>query len=377
MNDVGQFRVGFEGAQDYDLALRCVEKLQRSQIIHIPRVLYHWRIHAGSTAMAGDEKPYAALAGVKALNEHLQRKGEIGVAELTSLGMYRVHYKLPVSLPLVSLVIPTRNAHGLVKQCIDSIKRLTTYTHYEIILIDNGSDDPQSLEYFAQLDLEENIRVLRDDGPFNYSALNNAAVRIANGELIGFINNDIEVISPEWLSEMVSIALQPKVGAVGARLWYPDNTLQHGGVIVGLGGVAGHSHKYLPKGAPGYFCRAELIQEFSAVTAACLIVKKSIVNEVGGLDEENLKVTFNDVDFCLRVQEAGYLNVWTPFAELYHHESATRGHEDTPQKQQRFSQEVQYMKCRWPQMLVDYVYNPNLTLDYEDFSLAWPPRTTT
>ncbi|RMN51758.1 Glycosyl transferase, group 2 protein [Pseudomonas syringae pv. apii] len=377
VDDVGQFRVGFEGAQDYDLALRCVEKLQRSQIIHIPRVLYHWRIHAGSTAMAGDEKPYAALAGVKALNEHLQRKGEIGVAELTSLGMYRVHYKLPVSLPLVSLVIPTRNAHGLVKQCIDSIKRLTTYTHYEIILIDNGSDDPQSLEYFAQLDLEENIRVLRDDGPFNYSALNNAAVRIANGELIGFINNDIEVISPEWLSEMVSIALQPKVGAVGARLWYPDNTLQHGGVIVGLGGVAGHSHKYLPKGAPGYFCRAELIQEFSAVTAACLIVKKSIVDEVGGLDEENLKVTFNDVDFCLRVQEAGYLNVWTPFAELYHHESATRGHEDTPQKQQRFSQEVQYMKSRWPQMLVDYVYNPNLTLDYEDFSLAWPPRTTT
>ncbi|RMU65027.1 hypothetical protein ALP29_201365 [Pseudomonas syringae pv. avii] len=254
---------------------------------------------------------------------------------------------------------------------------MTTYTHYEIILIDNGSDDPESLEYFAQLDLEENIRVLRDDGPFNYSALNNAAVRIANGELIGFINNDIEVISPEWLSEMVSIALQPKVGAVGARLWYPDNTLQHGGVIVGLGGVAGHSHKYLPKGAPGYFCRAELIQEFSAVTAACLIVKKSIVDEVGGLDEENLKVTFNDVDFCLRVQEAGYLNVWTPFAELYHRESATRGHEDTPQKQQRFSQEVQYMKSRWPQMLVDYVYNPNLTLDYEDFSLAWPPRTTT
>ncbi|KPB74945.1 glycosyltransferase [Pseudomonas cannabina] len=377
INEVGQFRVGFEGAQDYDLALRCIEKLQRSQIIHIPRVLYHWRIHAGSTAMAGDKKPYAALAGVKALDEHLQREGGIGTAELSALGMYRVHYTLPASLPLVTLVIPTRNAHTLVKQCIDSIKRLTTYAHYEIILVDNGSDDPESLAYFAQLEQEENIRVLRDEAPFNYSALNNAAVRIAKGELIGLVNNDIEVISPDWLSEMVSIALQENVGAVGARLWYPDNRLQHGGVIVGLGGVAGHSHKYLSKGAHGYFCRAELIQEFSAVTAACLVIKKSIFEELGGLDEEHLKVTFNDIDFCLRAREAGYLNVWTPFAELYHHESATRGHEDTPQKQARFSQEVHYMKSRWPQIQVDYAYSPNLTLDYEDFSLAWPPRIAT
>ncbi|RXT61417.1 glycosyltransferase [Pseudomonas syringae] len=374
VNEVGQFRVGFEGAQDYDLALRCVEKLERNQIIHIPRVLYHWRIHAGSTAMAGDEKPYAALAGVKALDEHLQRKGDVGVAELSSLGMYRVHYKLPASQPLVSLVIPTRNAHALVKQCIDSIKRLTTYTHYEIILIDNGSDEPESLEYFAQLDQEENIRVMRDEGPFNYSALNNAAVRIANGELIGLINNDIEVISPEWLSEMVSIALQPGVGAVGARLWYPDDRLQHGGVITGLGGVAGHSHKNLPKGAPGYFCRAELIQELSAVTAACLIIRKSTFEQVGGLEEEHLKIAFNDVDFCLKVKEAGYVNVWTPFAELYHHESATRGLEDTPQKQARFTKEIEYIKSRWPDIQADYAYSPNLTLDYEDFSMAWPPR---
>ncbi|WP_024678294.1 glycosyltransferase [Pseudomonas syringae] len=374
INEVGQFRVGFEGAQDYDLALRCIEKLQRNQIIHIPRVLYHWRIHAGSTAMAGDEKPYAALAGVKALDEHLERKGGVGIAELSSLGMYRVHYALPASPPLVSLVIPTRNAHALVKQCIDSIKRLTTYTHYEIILIDNGSDEPESLEYFAQLDQEENIRVMRDEGPFNYSALNNAAVRIANGELIGLINNDIEVISPEWLSEMVSIALQPNIGAVGARLWYPDDRLQHGGVITGLGGVAGHSHKYLPKGAPGYFCRAELIQEFSAVTAACLIIKKSTFDQVGGLEEEHLKIAFNDVDFCLKVREAGYVNVWTPFAELYHHESATRGLEDTPQKQERFAKEIEYIKSRWPDIIDDYAYSPNLTLDSEDFGLAWPPR---
>ncbi|AIR89968.1 glycosyltransferase [Pseudomonas cremoricolorata] len=371
---LGGFRVGFEGAQDYDLALRCSEQLQRQQIVHVPRVLYHWRIHAGSTAMAGGEKPYAALAGVKALDEHLQRQGNLGTTELLPMGMYRVHYTPPATQPLVSLIIPTRNAYGLVKQCIDSIERLTTYKHYEIILIDNGSDDPVALDYFARLDQQDNIHVLRDDGPFNYSALNNKAVQLARGELIGLINNDIEVITPEWLDEMVSIAMQPTVGAVGARLWYPDDRLQHGGVVVGVGGVAGHSHKYLPKGDYGYFCRAALIQEFSAVTAACLIIRKSIFEQVEGLDEEHLKIAFNDVDFCLRVQEAGYFNVWTPFAELYHHESATRGLEDTPEKKERFAKEVQYAKSRWPKIQEDYTYNPNLTLDHEDFGLAWPPR---
>lgn len=374
VKQVGGFRPGFEGAQDYDLALRCAEKLERTQIVHIPRVLYHWRIHSGSTAMGGDEKPYAALAGVKALDEHLQRKGNIGTTELLPMGMYRVRYARPAVAPLVSLIIPTRNAYALVKQCIDSIEQLSTYKNYEIILIDNGSDDPVALEYFAQLDQQDNIRVMRDDGPFNYSALNNKAVQLARGELIGLINNDIEVITPEWLDEMVAIALQPNVGAVGARLWYPDDRLQHGGVVVGVGGVAGHSHKYLPKGDYGYFCRAALIQEFSAVTAACLIIKKSIFEQVNGLDEENLKIAFNDVDFCLRVQEAGYINVWTPFAELYHHESATRGMEDTPEKKERFSKEVLHIQARWPKIQEDYTYNPNLTLDHEDFGLAWPPR---
>lgn len=374
VNEVGQFRVGFEGAQDYDLALRCIEKLSRDEIVHIPRVLYHWRMHSGSTAMAGDEKPYAALAGVKALDEHLQRKGNIGTTELLPMGMYRVHYQLPDVLPMVSLIIPTRNAHALVKQCIDSIKQLTSYPNYEIILVDNGSDEPESIKYFEEINQEENIVVLRDDSPFNYSALNNKAVKIARGELVGLINNDIEVISKNWLGEMVSIALQPNVGAVGARLWYPDDRLQHGGVVVGIGGVAGHSHKYLPKGDYGYFCRAALTQEFSAVTAACLIIRKSIFEQVSGLDETNLKVAFNDVDFCLRVQEAGYINVWTPYSEMYHHESATRGTEDTPEKKERFETEVMYMKSRWPDIQNDYAYNPNLTLDHEDFGLAWPPR---
>jgi len=216
---------------------------------------------------------------------------------------------------------------------------------------------------------------LRDDRPFNYSALNNRAVQLARGELVGLINNDINVISPEWLTEMVSIALQPGVGAVGARLWYPDNTLQHGGVILGVGGVAGHSHKYFPKGHLGYFGRTILQQSFSAVTAACLVVRRSIFLEVGGFEEENLKIAFGDVDFCLRVREAGYRNVWTPYAELYHHESATRGYEDTPEKQARFVGEVRYMQDRWGRLLLnDPAYSPNLTLDREDFSLAWPPR---
>jgi GT2 family glycosyltransferase len=205
--------------------------------------------------------------------------------------------------------------------------------------------------------------------------LNNNAVLHTRGNYIGLINNDIEVISPEWLDEMMGLAMQPGAGAIGARLWYPDDTLQHGGVILGIGGVAGHSHKRLTKGQHGYFGRAELIQTLSAVTAACLVIKKSIYEEVGGLDEHNLSIAFNDVDFCLRVREAGYRNIWTPYAELYHHESATRGLENTLEKQQRFQKEVLYMLKRWNGLLdKDPAYNVNLTLDYEDFSLAWPPR---
>ncbi|MCD5989379.1 glycosyltransferase [Pseudomonas sp. CDFA 553] len=371
---VGGFRLGFEGAQDYDLAMRCTEQLQPGQIIHIPRVLYHWRIHPGSTAQGGDQKPYAAEAGLKALNEHLQRQAMAAHAELLPMGLYRVRHRLPEVLPLVSLIIPTRNAHALVKQCIESIRLLTTYENYEIILVDNGSDDDESLRYFAELEGEADVLVIRDERPFNYSALNNLAVSQARGELVGLINNDIEVISPEWLDEMVSFALLPGVGAVGARLWYPDDRLQHGGVIVGIGGVAGHSHKCLPRGEYGYFCRASLIQEMSAVTAACMVIRKSVFEQVNGLDEVSLKVAFNDVDFCLRLREAGYVNVFTPFAELYHHESATRGAEDTRLKKKRFKQEVDYMLSRWPEIKADYAYNPNLTLDHEDFGLAWPPR---
>ncbi|MDO8412889.1 MAG: glycosyltransferase family 2 protein [Gallionellaceae bacterium] len=372
---LGGFREGYEGAQDYDLALRCTERLTPQQIVHIPRVLYHWRSHPGSTAQAGNEKNYALLAGERVLNDHFSRTQVSAKAELLQFGMYRTRYDIPASQPLVSLIIPTRNGLHLIKQCLESILEKTTYKNYEILIVDNNSDDPQTLEYFASLAGKDQIRILRDERPFNYSALNNAAVQQAQGVYLGLINNDIAVITPEWLDEMIGLANQPGVGAVGARLWYPNDTLQHGGVITGLGGVAGHSHKHLNKGAPGFLWRAQLIQSLSVVTAACLIIKKSIYQEVGGLDETNLKVAFNDVDFCLRVREASYRNVWTPYAELYHHESATRGYEDTPEQKIRFRDEVLYMKKRWGDLLMDDpAYSPNLTLDYEDFSYAWPPR---
>jgi len=374
LNSINGFRKGFEGSQDYDLVLRCIERINPDQIYHIPRVLYHWRMHAKSTARFIDAKPYAMLAGERSLNEHFQRSEIKARAELLKHG-YKVSYTLPDILPLVSLIIPTKNGFDLIRQCVESILAKTTYSNYEILIIDNGSDELVTLEYFANLCSNTRIKIVRDDRPFNYSALNNMAVKIASGEIVALLNNDLEVIAPEWLSEMVSIALQPKVGAVGARLWYKNNTLQHGGVILGIGGVAGHAHKHLPKGNNGYFGRASLMHSLSAVTGACLVMRKSIYEEVGGLNEIDLKIAFNDVDFCLRVREAGYRNVWTPYAELYHHESATRGSEDTLEKRTRFVSEVRYMEQRWGDLLLnDFAYNPNLTLDYEDFSLAWPPR---
>lgn len=375
VRSVGGFRVGTEGSQDYDLVLRCIERVRPDQIRHVPKVLYHWRVHAESTASSTDAKPYAQIAGGVALNEHFQRTGVKGHIETVGHG-YRARYDLPAPAPLVSLIIPTRNAALLVRQCVDSISTLTRYPNYEIILVDNGSDEFESIEYFDTLSRRPGFRVLRDDGEFNYSALNNGAVRVCSGDLVALVNNDIEVISPDWLSEMVSLALQPGVGAVGARLWYPNDTLQHGGVILGVGGVANHSHKNLPRGRRGYFGRADLIQSFSAVTAACLVVRKDHYEAVGGLDETNLKVAFNDVDFCLRLRELGLRNVWTPYAELYHHESATRGEDVHPEKRARFVAEVDYMMRRWGEELAkDPAYNPNLTILHEDFGLAWPPRS--
>lgn len=371
LKKIGGFKIEMAGAQDYDLALRFIECIESKHTQHIPRVLYHSRMHAENIAQSTSTQ-CAMIAGQKALNEHLERLGLRAKAELTS-HCFRVRYSLPDVPPLVSLIIPTKNGYELIKQCVDSILDKTTYPNYEIIIVDNGSDDTQTLKYFQTLESNPRIKILRDDRPFNYSSLNNEAVKHANGELIGLINNDIEVITPGWLTEMVSHATRPEVGAVGARLWYPDDTLQHGGVIL-VGGVAGHAHKGIKRGDLGYHGRADSIQSFCAVTAACLIVKKSLYQAVGGLNEEYLKVAFNDVDFCLRLLSLGYKNIWTPYAELYHHESATRGLDDTSEKKIRFEKEIDYMKKNWQDLLLyDPAYSPNLAWR-EDFSFAWPPR---
>lgn len=371
----GGLREAYAGAQDYDLVLRAIEHITPGQILHVPFILYHWRAHAGSTATADlNIKPYAMLAGERALNDHFKRIGVRARAQFVGHG-YRARYKLPDVPPLVSIIIPTRNMVHLVKVCIESIKAKTRYKNYEIILMDNGSDDPAALAYFAEQAQADNFRVIRDDSPFCYSAINNLGAREARGEILVFLNNDIEIITHEWLDELVSQACRPGIGAVGARLLYPNGMLQHAGIVLGIGGWAGHSHKGFSSLALGYVGRASLISSFSAVTGACLAVQKQHFMKVGGFDEVHLRVACNDVDLCLKFTEIGLRNIYTPFASLFHHESATRGYEDTPEKMARFQQEVRYMWSRWPALMArDPAYSPNLTLDHEDFGLAWPPR---
>lgn len=374
----GGFRVGFEGAQDYDLALRVLDLFGEDAIHHIPHVLYHWRMIPQSTASDHEAKPYAASAAARAIAEHLARKqifGKVEEAPLAS-GFHRVVYSLPEKLPLVEIIIPTRDASKLLCQCIDSIRNKTTYPNYLITIIDNGSIEQATFDLFTSYARDVRIRVLRDDSPFNYSAINNRVALASVAELVCLMNNDIEVIEDDWLTEMVSLGILEGVGAVGAKLLYPDKTVQHSGVILGIGGVAGHSHKFFPCNAPGYFCRNLLRNSMSAVTGACLLVRADTYKQVGGLDEK-LVVAFNDVDFCLRVREAGYRNIWTPYALLYHHESASRGYEDTPEKKARFEREIAFIKERWGSRLIhDPCYSPNLTLDSENFAIAMHSRAT-
>jgi glycosyltransferase involved in cell wall biosynthesis len=366
------FRLGVEGSQDYDLLLRCLPYVEHQQIVHIPRILYHLRSHPESTAQSSGSKSYTQQAGLNALKDYLSMQAHDARAELgLRPNTYRVRWPIPAPEPLVSLLIPTRDRRELVETAISSIIEKSDYQNFEILILDNGSTDPDTLEYFARIPREDSrVRVVPYRHPFNYSAMNNFGVTQARGEVIGFINNDIEVISSEWLAEMVSHALRPQIGCVGAKLYYANKTLQHCGVILGLGGVAGHGHKHFSENASGYFNRARLIQNISAVTAACLVMRKCVFEEVGGFDEENLTIAFNDVDLCLKVREAGYRNLWTPYAELYHYESLSRGYEDTAEKIQRFQCEINHMKEKWgSKLLQDPFYNPNLTLDREDFSL--------
>jgi glycosyltransferase involved in cell wall biosynthesis len=374
VREVGGFREGYEGSQDHDLALRCSARLSPAEIGHVPHVLYHWRAIEGSTALSGSAKDYTGHAGRRAVEEHLAANGDAGARVEVVTGGYRVHYALPASPPRVSLVVPTRDRVDLLRTCVDSITRLTRYPDYGLVVVDNNSTDPETLEYLRAIDGNGLVRVVRDPSPFNYSRINNAAVRASDGAIIGLVNNDIEAIHADWLDEMVGHAVRPATGAVGAMLYYPDDRIQHAGVVIGLGGVAGHAYVGLPRGYPGQQNRGLLAQNLTAVTAACLLVRREVFDEVGGLDE-TLEVAFNDVDFCLRIAERGYYNVWTPWAALYHHESATRGYEDNPEKKARFSREVNAMVTRWGKALRwDPAYNPNLGLEGHDFPLAIPPR---
>lgn len=377
ITEAGGWRPGFEGSQDHDLLLRIVEKLDRSEIGHLPHVLYHWRVLTGSTALGSEQKDYALVAGKAAVGEHLIRTGrEADVEILEDVSHYRVRYRLPEDLPLVSLIIPTRDKVEVLKVAVDSILEKSTYGNYEILIVDNGSTEPETLEYFNAVSKMPNVRVLSYDHPFNYSKINNFAATFAKGSVIALVNNDIEVISPDWIEEMTSWAIQPEIGCVGAKLFYPNMSIQHAGVIIGLGGCAGHSHKFFPHDAAGYFNRLRIHQNMSAVTAACLFVRKDVYFEVGGL-EERLSVAFNDVDLCLRIREAGYRNLFTPFAKLFHHESISRGAEDTPEKMARAATEVKFMRERWGEKLKhDPFYSPNLPYDREDFgiNIATVPR---
>jgi glycosyltransferase involved in cell wall biosynthesis len=373
---VGGFRVGFEGSQDYDLTLRCIEEIQPKQIEHLPWVLYHWRAGDQSTASNATAKPYAQEAARRAVQEHLQRRGIAGNV-VSSHGVYlQTKYVVPSEQPRVSIIIPTRDQASTLKECLYSIFDKTDYPNYEIIVLDNESHDAGTLEFLDTLRKQARVRVERIEAAFNYSRLNNRGVELAQGSFVALVNNDVEVINGDWLGEMVSRAMQPEVGIVGARLWYPNGTIQHGGVILGAGGIAGHAHVGLRRDEPGYFARAHLAQNVSAVTTACALVRREVYLQLGGLDE-NLAVTFNDIDFCLRLREAGYQIIWTPYAELIHHESASRGFDDSAPKQVRFLAEVEYMKSKWGDILQrDPFYNPNLSLGENLFTLAFPPRTT-
>lgn len=375
VKSIGGFREGYEGSQDYDLALRFIEQIPESHIRHVPYVLYHWRAISGSVALASGEKNYAHEAARKAISSHFERKGIEAVVTEGHNCFHRVIYPVPDPAPLVSLIIATRDRLELLRQTIDGLLNETDYDPLEIIIVDNLSKNFDTLKYLHDIQNDRRVKVIEYRDRFNFSAINNLGFRQSTGELIGLINNDIKVLSPRWLREMVSHALRPGIGAVGAKLLYPDDTVQHAGVILGINGVAAHAHKGFPRNSPGYMNRAMSIQNLSAVTAACMVMRRNVFGEVGGMDDVNLSVAFNDVDLCIRILEKNYRIVWTPYAELYHLESASRGRDDTPENAPRFRKEVEYMMNVWKDKLAyDPYYNPNLTMYEEDFSLALPPR---
>ena len=369
----GGFRPEYDGSQDYDLILRLTE--QAEKIVHIPKVLYYWRIHENSTASGIEAKPYALEAEQKALEAHLKRVGLEGeVLDSALPTVRRIRYKIQGE-PLISVLIPNKDHISDLEKCLESLTVTSTYKNWEAIIIENNSTEQETFDYYGKIQKDPRIRVVTWQGEFNYSAINNFGAGFAKGEYLLLLNNDTQVITPQWMEEMLMFAQRKDVGAVGAKLYYADDTIQHAGVIVGIGDVAGHSHRGFPKDSSGYAGRLTLAQNLSAVTAACLMMRRSVWDKMNGLDE-GFKVAFNDVDLCMRVRRAGYLIVWTPFAELYHFESKSRGYEDTPEKKARYMSEAERFHARWGKELAagDPYYNPNLTLDREDFSLKLSAR---
>jgi GT2 family glycosyltransferase len=376
IDKIGGFRKGFDGSQDYDLVLRFVERVDSKNIFHIPMILYHWREIPGSTAAKSEAKDYAYTAAKMALSEYLDRnniKGDIFDGKFT--GSYRIKRKI-IGNDKVSIIIPFKDQVDILKKCINSIKQKTTYKNYEIILVDNQSREADTFDYIGSLKKEKNISVLGYDKPFNFSAINNIAVKKAKGVYMLFLNNDTEIINAEWLSSMVEHIQRDEVGAVGAKLIYPNDTIQHTGVIMGLG-IASHAFRNFSRESHGYFGLLNVIRNCSAVTGACLLTKKKLFEELGGFDEKNLAIAYNDVDYCLEVIKRGQLVIFTPFAELYHHESVSRGDDESfkftdPARYQRFISEKEFIVKKWRKYIEnDPYYNPNLTRNGGHFGIRF------
>jgi GT2 family glycosyltransferase len=376
---VGGFRPGFEGSQDHDLALRCADESSPDRIRHTPRVLYHWRARPGSTASAEaiKAKPYAWQAAAKAIEEHLQRRGIDGKVDVAFGQYYQVHYPVPASLPKVSIIMPSACKLHLLKPCIEALFSRTTYPDFELLLVvsDIRFKDREQATYLDSLKRNSRIRILKyEDRPFNFSWLNNWAASQATGSVFCFMNDDIEVLTVDWLQQLVTRVKLERVAAAGPMLYYPDDTIQHAGVTLGLWGVAGHSFLRLPKGSAGYFARGALEQDLSCLTAACMVMRREAFEEAKGFNEE-FAVAFNDVDLCIRIRRAGWRLIWTPRVEMYHHESASLGQHNSEERKIEFEREVALMREMWgPVLDSDPYYNPNLSLASNNFTLAFPPR---
>lgn len=366
--EAGGFRREFDGAQDYDFIFRCTEEAKK--VLHVPEVLYHWRTHKASTADNPASKMYAFEAGKRAIEAHLARCGQEGTVSLRKdLGFYRVEYPVQGE-PLVSILIPNRDQKETLEKCLNSIWEKSTYNNYEILIVENNSSSPEIFDYYREIEKRPGVRILTWKEGFNYSAINNFGEKSAAGDYLLFLNNDVEVINPRWIEELLGNCQRKEVGIVGAKLYYPDDTIQHAGTVIGIGGIAGHAFLNMPRSRTGYLHKASLQMDLSAVTAACMMMKRQVFKQLGGF-EERLSVAFNDVDLCLRTVQAGYLVVYNPEVELYHYESKSRGAEDSEEKVRRFQEEIEFMRCRWMDLLKkgDPYYNRNLTLSKWNYSL--------